>query len=152
MAERHRITIRHPMWPLGLFLSFCAVVIGLFLSTGGGVWIAVGLVEMVGLGWLGLRLYNLSVGVRGDALVILNFVSTTRVPVYQVQSIGFRTRPGAYGISKWVAYLAKTDGTGLWLWATEAGRASGPPKASVVDRVTTVCHAIGQDVAEPLAG
>jgi hypothetical protein len=136
--------------PGGLFLAFVAVCIGvgLFVTpfahnppSGAPVLAVVGVAVLLGGGWLGLRLFKLGLEVRGESLIIRNFKTTTRVPIVEIRSIALRQRRG-YGGDEWVGYLEKVDGTGFWLWSTEAGPAWRPPHERMVAQLQSLCDAI----------
>lgn len=119
----------------------------------GGAWImfAVGLLIGPVMFLLGFRLFRLGVYANDGTLTVRSFLRTVRLPASEVRSIGFRTRPGYAGIGEWVAYLEKQDGSGIWLWATEAGRSSGPPHATMARRVACLAEALGIGVTPPSA-
>ena len=138
--------------PLALVLIFFAVVVCVLIASGGGTWIAIGLLELVVVGGVGVRLLMVGVGTKQNDVFIRNFFTATRIPNSEVRSIGFRSRPGYGGTEEWVGYLEQNDGSGLWIWATEAGRATGAPHASMVKRLTLLCEALGQPLAAPRSG
>ena len=135
-------------------LSFLAAVIMIVAAVAPGKSRAPAYVGVIGVFLLvfvafSIRGLMIGVSVANGALVARSFFDTRRVPTEQITNIGFRGRPGAYGIEEWVAYVSVRDGTGFWLWATEAGRTSGPPNRTVSDRLMRFCYAHRLPLTEP---
>lgn len=124
---------------VGAALMLSAAVDG--PSGGSLILIVVGAATIAGGGWFCLRLSRLGIAVHGSTLCVRSFTATTRIPVSEIRSVSLRTTRGRQ--AEWMGYLETLDGSGMWLWATEAGPARRPPRRSATSQLRALCATLG---------